>query len=152
MGALRQRTRTGAEAYWTDGWDGYAGARQRLLAHLRDQRVPNPVVIGGDIHSYWVTDLKVEFREDAPAVATEFVGTSLTSSGLPYDTFARMLPENPHVRFFDSRPRGYVRCTVTPDRWVTELRALDNVADARTPIATLASFVVEAGRPGAQKL
>ena len=100
MAALRQRDRSGADAYWTDSWDGYAGARQRLLAHLRDQRVPNPVVIGGDIHSFWVTDLQVEPREGAPVVASEFVGTSMTSPSIPYEAFARFLPENPHVRFF----------------------------------------------------
>jgi alkaline phosphatase D len=152
MAQLRQRNRAGAEAYWTDGWDGYAGARQRVLAQLRDRRVPNPVVIGGDIHSYWVTDLKVDFAESAPAVATEFVGTSISSPGIPYDRVARLLPDNPHVRFFDSRPRGYVRCTVTPERWLTELRALESAADPRTAISTLASFVVESGRPGAQRL
>ena len=65
---------------------------------------------------------------------------------------ARLLPDNPHVRFFDSRPRGYVRCTVTPERWLTELRALENAVDPRTAIGTLASFVVESGRPGAQRL
>ena len=49
----------------------------------------NPVVIGGDIHSFWVTDLKADFREPASTtVATEFVGTSVTSLGVPYDTFA----------------------------------------------------------------
>ena len=151
MAQLRQRNRAGAEAYWTDGWDGYAAARQRVLAEIRDRRVPNPVVIGGDIHSFWVTDLKVDFTDAAPVVATEFVGTSISSPGIPYEAFARVLPDNPHVRFFDSRPRGYVRCTVTPERWLTELRALDNPADPRSPIGTLASFVVESGRPGAQR-
>ena len=152
MAALRQRDRNGAEAYWTDAWDGYAGARQRLLAHLRDARVPNPVVIGGDIHSYWVTDLQVEAREGAPVVASEFVGTSMTSASVPYEAFARLLPDNPHVRFFESRQRGYVRCTVTADRWLTELRVLDNVADRRSAIGTLASFIVESGRPGPQRV
>src|SRR5262245_31211766 len=28
---LRQRTKSGEPAFWTDGWDGYPGARQRLL-------------------------------------------------------------------------------------------------------------------------
>ncbi len=152
MAPLRQRDRNGAEAYWTDGWDGYAGARQRLLTHIRDVRVPNPVVIGGDIHSYWVTNLQVEPREGAPVIASEFVGTSMTSPGIPYDAFARLLPENPHVRFFESRQRGYVRCTVAADRWLTELRALDNVADPRSAIGTLASFIVEGGRPGPQRV
>ena len=152
MAQLRQRDRAGAEAYWTDGWDGYAGARQRLLTQLRDRRVSNPVVIGGDIHSFWVTDLKVDFTESAPVVATEFVGTSISSPGIPYERVRRLLPDNPHVRLFDSRPRGYVRCTVTPDRWLTELRALENPADPRSAIDTLASFVVESGRPGAQRV
>src|SRR4029453_19390852 len=152
MAALRQRDRSGADAYWPDAWDGYAGARQRLLAHLRDQRVPNPVVIGGDIHSFWVTDLQVEAREGAPVVASEFVGTSMTSAAVPYEAFARLLPDNPHVRFFESRQRGYVRCTVTADRWPTELRVLDNVAGRQSAIGTLASFAVESGRPGAQRV
>ena len=94
----------------------------------------------------------MDFAESAPTVATEFVGTSISSPGIPYDRVARLLPDNPHVRFFDSRPRGYVRCTVTPERWLTELRALESVADPRTAISTLASFVVESGRPGAQRL
>jgi len=151
MAELRQRGPFGGEAHWTDGWDGYAGARRRLLAHLRDQRVPNPVTLGGDIHSFWVTDLQVDPVPSAPAVATEFVSTSLTSPGIPYELMARTLPDNPHVRFFESRARGYVRCTVSPDRWRAELRALEHVTDARAPIGTLATYVVESGRPGAQR-
>ena len=72
--------------------------------------------------------------------------------GIPYDRVARLLPDNPHVRFFDSRPRGYVRCTVTAERWLTELRALESAADPRSAIGALASFVVESGRPGAQRV
>jgi alkaline phosphatase D len=150
MAELRQRTPTGAEAYWTDGWDGYAAARGRILSHLATRRVANPVVIGGDIHSFWVTDLKTDFRDPAsPTVATEFVGTSVTSLGVPYESFAAVLPDNPHVRFFESRFRGYVRCEVTPDRWTTDLRVLDDVRDPRARARTLATFLVENGRPGA---
>jgi alkaline phosphatase D len=150
MAELRQRTPAGAEAYWTDGWDGYAAARVRILAHLHARRVANPVVIGGDIHSFWVTDLKTDFRDpDSPIVATEFVGTSVTSLGVSYETFAALLPDNPHVRFFESRLRGYVRCEVSPERWLTELRVLDDVRDRHTRARTLASFLVENGRPGA---
>jgi alkaline phosphatase D len=82
-------------------------------------------------------------------VATEFVGTSVTSLGVPYETFAAYLPDNPHVRFFESRLRGYVRCEVTPARWTTNLRVLDEVRDPKTNARTLAAFVVEPGRPGA---
>jgi len=152
MAELRQRSRAGQEAYWTDGWEGYAAARARILGHLLTRRPSNPVVIGGDIHSFWVTDLKADFAEPrSPTVATEFVGTSVTSLGVPHETFAALLPDNPHIRFFESRKRGYVRCELTPERWRTDLRVLDGVRDRHAPIGTLASFVVENGRPGAER-
>jgi hypothetical protein len=34
---------------------------------------------------------------------------------------------------------------------VTRLRAVQNVTDAAAPVSTLATFVVEDGRPGAQR-
>jgi alkaline phosphatase D len=150
MAELRQRDAAGREAYWTDGWDGYPAARERILRHLGERRVSNPVVIGGDIHSFWVTDLKPDFADPrAPAMATELVTTSLTAEGVPYEQFASFLPDNPHVRFFESRRRGYVRCTVTPARWEADLRVVDDVRDPRTGASTLASFVIQSGRPGA---
>ena len=63
--------------------------------------------------------------------------------------FAAFLPENPHVRFFGSRLRGYVRCEITPDRWTTDLRVLDDVHHPHTRVRTRARFLVEHGRPGA---
>jgi alkaline phosphatase D len=152
MAELRQRSATGAEAWWTDGWDGYPAARRRLLDHLQPGRPANPVVLGGDIHSFWVTDLRPDPRDArSPVVATEFVGTSITSEGVPYARFAAFLPDNPHVRFFESRRRGYLRCTVTPDRWETDLRVVETVRDRQAPVSTLASFVVESGQPGARR-
>ena len=99
-------------------------------AHLSARQTANPIVIGGDIHSFWVTDLKPDFRDPrAPAIATEFVATSITSLGVPYQTFAALLPDNPHVRFFESRHRGYVRCAVTAERWQADLRVVADVRD-----------------------
>ena len=152
MTELRQKTRSGGLGHWSDGWDGYPAARTRLLRQLQERRVPNPVVLSGDIHSFWVSDLKPDFAaQDAPAVATEFVCTSITSAGVPYDTFAGFLPDNPHVKFFESRRRGYVRCTVGRDQWQSELCVVDDHRDPASAGRTLATFVIEAGRPGARK-
>jgi len=140
------------EAYWTDGWDGYAANRSRILEFIQQRRPTNPVVIGGDIHSFWVSDLKPDFRDPAsPVVASEFVGTSISSSGIPYDLIAPILPDNPHIQFFESRLRGYVRCTVDRERWTSDLRVVDTIKRPGAPIRTLATFVVENGRPGAQR-
>jgi len=140
----------GTAEFWSDAWDGYPAARERLLRFLAARRPANPIVIGGDIHSYWVTDLKRDFDDPAsPTVATEFVGTSISSRGIAYERTRATLRDNPHVKFFDSRKRGYVRCEVTPARWLSDLIAVDNVTQRDAPSSTLASFVVESGRPGA---
>ena len=81
----------------------------RLLEHIHDSKVSNPVVVSGDIHSFFANDLKLDFDDQSsPVVATELVGTSISSYGPPYDPIAQALPDNPHVHFFDSRRRGYV--------------------------------------------
>jgi alkaline phosphatase D len=75
---LRQKDRAGVSGYWTDGWDGYPAARQRILDAISATRLSNPVFIGGDIHSFWTTDLKADFDNPSSAtIATEFVGTSI---------------------------------------------------------------------------
>ena len=151
MAQLDQKIGPG-QAFWTDGWDGYPAERARLMAFLEERRIANPVVLGGDIHSFWVTDLKRDFdRPESPTVATEFVGTSITSAGVPYERFAAFLPENPHVKLFESRRRGYVRCDITPERWTTDLRVVESVRTPVSPVSTLATFVVENGRAGAQR-
>lgn len=136
-------------AYWTDGWDAFPANRQRILNRLVERQVANPVVIGGDIHSFWVTDVHAEAHDDrSPVIASEFVCTSITSAGPPHEVFASQLKDNPHVRFFQSGLHGYVRCTVDHDLWRSDLVTVDNVADPGSEAAIRTSFVVEAGKPG----
>ena len=150
MTRLRERNRDGAVAYWTDDWNGYPAARTRLMTHIRDARVANPVVLSGDIHSFWANELKVDYDDSAaPVVATEFIGTSVSAHPPPYELFVKFLPDNPNVKYFESRKRGYATLDVTPERIATQFRAIVDVADPHTEVSTLQSFVVENGRPGA---
>jgi alkaline phosphatase D len=139
------------QRFWTDGWDGYPAARRRLLDYLGRRKPANPVTIGGDVHSFWVTDLKPDFDDArSPVVATEFVGTSITSqSGGTQQQVEAIVADNPHVRFVDVTRRGYVRVEVTRERLRADLRAMRGVDQPRADADTLASFVVEDGRPGA---
>lgn len=147
---LLERTDTGQMASWTDDWNGYPAARARLIAHIADSKVTNPVTIGGDIHSYWVNDLKRDFNDpNAPAVATEFVGTSITSRGIDYAATAGYLPDNPHIKFFESRLRGYVSMELRPKMLTARLQTVSDVRDPDAGLSTLRTFVVEDGRPGA---
>ena len=141
------------EIYWTDAWDGYPAARNRILGHVLNAGTSNPVVLTGDWHSTFVNDLKADFRDPASTtVATEFVVTAISTGGDAngyQDYYGPMVPNNPHIRFFDGDRRGYMRCELTPQRWQTDLRMVDSVLTPDADIETMASFVVEDGRPGA---
>jgi len=143
------------EMFGMDIWSGYEVARRRLMDFLATRQPANPIVLTGDIHTNWVNDLQVDYHDDnAQIVATEFVGTSISSSGDGSDTrdsTAGMLSENPWVKFFNAQ-RGYVRCTVTEEQCVADYQVLEYVTRRGSPISTRASFVVENGRPGAQRL
>ncbi|WP_299409678.1 alkaline phosphatase D family protein [Acaryochloris sp. IP29b_bin.148] len=140
-------------AHWSDGWDGYAATRDRILNGIAQYQPANPVVIGGDIHSFWVTDLKSDFQDPtSPILATEFVGTSISSGGPNPNLFTSALKINPHIQFFESRYRGYVVCVITPDQWTAHFRVVDQVEKPGASIRTLASFQIQNGQPGAQRL
>lgn len=151
MAQLKQPTESGEPGHWSEAWDGYPAARRRLLEQIAGSSLRNPVSVAGDIHSFWANELKLDFDDPAaPAVATEFVGTSVTSAGPPYDRFASWLPDNPHVRFFDSRERGYATVELRPERAEVAFRAVGDVSLADAPVSTLRRFVVEDGKPGPQ--
>jgi alkaline phosphatase D len=143
------------ELYPMDQWAGYPAARDRLVQFLSRMRASNPVVLTGDIHTNWVADLKTDFRDPKSAVAaSEFVGTSISSGGDGADSrpdAAAVAAENPHVKFFNAQ-RGYVRCLVTPGRWQADFRVMSHVTRPGGAISTRASFVLENGRRGVQRL
>lgn len=142
-----------AHRYSMDQWPGYAHERMALVQWLAERKVANPVVLTGDIHSNWVNDLRVDDRKpETPVVATEFVGSSITSGGNGMDRPAgldTLLAENPGVRFHN-RQRGYVRCTLTPTAWHSDYVVAEDVLQPGGKVSTRASFAVEAGKPGAK--
>lgn len=141
-------------AYSMDQWPGYEANRQRVLKFFAESKPANPVVLTGDIHSNWVNNLQVDSADPkSPVVATEFVGTSITSGGDGSQTrkdTAGVLAENPFVKFYSSE-RGYVSCEVTPKEWKSHYRAVEYVTRPGAPPVTRKTFVVESGRPGAQE-
>lgn len=138
--------------YWTDGWNGYPGARSRLLQFLKEQRIANPVVLGGDIHAFVVSNLNLEPRNPgSEMVASEFVTTSISSYGLDQAIFDSRRAENPNMLFADSDTRGYLRLDVTRARLQADLIGISSARQPDPPGHTLASFIVEDGRPGPVK-
>lgn len=154
MMGLVERRSGDRKGYSMDQWPGAAHERMGLLRFMADRKVPNPVVLTGDIHSNWVNNLRVDDREErAPIVATEFVGTSMTSGGNGSKAereAGQIQSDNACVQFMN-RERGYVLCTVTPKTWKSDFVVVENITKPGGNVLTRASFVVEAGKPGAVK-
>ncbi|HXJ08629.1 MAG TPA: alkaline phosphatase D family protein, partial [Burkholderiales bacterium] len=147
MAQLDRKVGAGKQ-FWTDGWDGYPVARQRLLNSIQSSRARNPIVLGGDVHMHWVADLKPDFDDPkSPVVASEFCGTSITSQGPSQKQIDDRMPDNPHVKYGSGR-RGYVRVEVTPQRLLADLRGMDTVKVRDAACSTLKSFAVEDGKAG----
>jgi alkaline phosphatase D len=151
MAQVDRRPGPGAD-YWTDGWDGYPRARERLLRSLSGQRVANPLVIGGDVHMSAVADLKANFDDaKSPVVATEFVCPSISSQGPTVKRVELLLQENPHIKFANGARRGYTTLELTPTRCVSRIRTVASVTERDSDVRTLAMHAVDDGRAGAQR-
>ncbi len=148
----RQRKPEDPDRYWTDGWDGYPAARRRLLDDLASRKVPNTVVLGGDVHANFVADLKADFDDaKGPVLASEFCGTSISSHGGSQAQLEAVLPRNPHIHYGRSDERGYMQFELSPQRLDAELRSVrGSMWDPASPVEAVARFAVEAGRPGVQ--
>jgi alkaline phosphatase D len=148
----------GPHGWNMDSWDGYGAERSRLLAAVGDLPGVDLVVLTGDVHAAWAHDLEADFDRPGRVVATEFVGTSVTSefAAARWAATERAAQETPWTQFVDVRHRGYATCTVTGDAWRTDFHAVDSSPDqgqvqsADAAVRTTAAFVVERGRPGAQ--
>jgi alkaline phosphatase D len=132
----------------TDTWDGYVADRQRILDFAAEQDIRNLVVITGDKHENTVRNVARSYTDIAgPPVATEFVGTSISSEGDGGRPTAYGLVNNPHVLFENFR-RGYVHVDADHATWRADFRVVDSVQTRDVPAYTVASFGVENGKPG----
>ena len=150
MGMVERSKQDGESAYSMDQWPGYAAERMQLVRFMSERRIPNPVVLTGDIHSNWVNELRVDDRrEEQPVIASEFVATSLSSGGngvsAPRNLDA-ILAANPCVKFHNGE-RGYVLCTITPSTWHADYRVVDEVLKPGGKTFSRAAFVIESGDP-----
>lgn len=137
--------------YWTDGWDGYAASRQRLLQGVAERKLPGAVVLGGDVHAHYVADLKVDYDDGkAPVVASEFCGTSISSNGMAQSRVDAALPHNPHLHYARSDQRGYVSFTLDAKQLQAQLQVVLDPKNPASEVNVAARFAVELGRPGPQ--
>ncbi len=136
-----------------DNWNGYPLSRQRLVDSIARRGLTNVVIGSGDLHQHVVGSVPRDAQDvGGPAIATEFLATSISSGGtggLHYAGETQALDNNPNVALLNNQ-RGYQLFTVTPDSWLAEVKVMDQVDRPGGAISTLAKFVVDPKQPGLQ--
>ena len=102
---------------------------------LRAQRPANPLVHVGRRAQLFLRATCGAISTAAadsgnPVLATEFCGTSVTSSSRPQSRTEQYLAMNPHMRYGRSDRRGFVLMELTPQAGTVLFQALDDVRDA----------------------
>ncbi len=132
-----------------DQWDGYPVARDRLLQTLVDAQVPNVVVLTGDIHLAGVGNLRAP---NGALVGAEMVATSISSGGNVDPSLTGVLQAIPDIVDAELAHRGWIKHTVTADRWQAEYRFVEDATVPTSPVSVFGTYEVLDGIPGAVKL
>jgi alkaline phosphatase D len=121
-----------------DQWDGYPSERDEILDFIAEKEIKNTVVLTGDIHSSWAS----EVYKNSPTgtgsmeepLAAEFVTTSITSPGFPAesaDALSAVLPlANPHIKYTELSSRGFILMDVTRERAQAEYYYASDISTA----------------------
>jgi alkaline phosphatase D len=137
-------------------WDGYPEEREHLL-RLLGRRGGEALVLSGDLHSSWVSQLAAEDGRAAP-VATEFTVPAVSAPSFaralaPKVRGARSALEwairraNPHVDWVDTASHGYLLLEVTPDRIEGQWWHVDRIGQRTEGERLAATWSVRRGDP-----
>lgn len=151
------QTPAGQAAGNADSWDGYRVSRSRVFDMVERHKVPNFVVLTGDVHSSWGFDLPRGISDAYdPATGLGSLGVEIVcpavSSPTPFqpaDAAARtatLRAARPHLRYVDGVSRGYVVMDVTRDRLQADWWLLDSVKARNSEQHFAKGLVCEAGR------
>jgi alkaline phosphatase D len=141
-----------------DQWDGYAAERRELLEHALAQGVQDIAVITGDIHTFFAGTVTTTGDAAGRPAATEFVGGSITSTGIAEDLEKRGIPRNteggqesglrgmnPHITYAEVSAKGYGVLEAKQDELLVTFRTPETVLEPKSKVNTLARFRVAPG-------
>ncbi|OBZ69218.1 Alkaline phosphatase D [Grifola frondosa] len=144
-----------------DAWDGYRANRNRVLDHLYNNEISNTVILSGDSHANWVSDLAhpndtihYNMTSGDGAIGVEFAGTAVTSpssfgSGIAptaADVISQqLLALNTDLQWSEGSYRGFFTLTIDPNTVNATYFAMSNISNPNLDGFASASFIVKAG-------
>jgi len=143
----------GQRVLYGDGWSAFPAARRRLIEAIVQPRVPDVVLLGGDVHRHVAGRIRRNPDDpQSPVVASEIVTTSLTSRGLSEFISARVKASNPDLLHLRSDERGYVLLDITPERIVSDFRATAHPVRAASTLRTQVRYRIDRGVAGPRRM
>ena len=143
-----------------DAWDGYQSNRNRTLDHLYSNNIGNNIMISGDSHASWVTDLvwlddhPYDNATGAGSIGVEFAGSAV-SSPCPYgqnislssaNNYSRWLTDaNRELQWQDLYYRGYFELQVSHEQVDAQYFGTPTIVTRNPYEISLANFTVQAG-------
>ncbi|MGX6448012.1 alkaline phosphatase D family protein, partial [Patulibacter sp. S7RM1-6] len=134
----------------TDQWDGYVAERDELLGHIGGSGIDDVAFLTGDIHIFFANHLPMNSRpgSGSPIVATEYVGGSVTSAGVP--EWLEFLGNgaidliNPEFQYVQGAKHGWAVLRADAQALRVDYRASD-IGQQGAASSTIASFVQQRG-------
>ncbi|TBU35768.1 PhoD-like phosphatase-domain-containing protein [Dichomitus squalens] len=144
-----------------DAWDGYRANRNRVLDHLYSNEISNTIILSGDSHANWVSDLAHPNQTVTydpitgnGAIGVEFAGTAVSSTSTfgpgisPADAnklSARYVAANIDLQWSEGSYRGFFTLALDAHQANATYWAMRNVNTTNLDAFASASFIVKSG-------
>lgn len=149
-----------------DAWDGYNANRNRTFKTLHDNKIDNNIVISGDSHANWVSDLvwlgesQYDPSTGKGSIGVEFAGTAVSSpsprgqniSIAAANKISRtLLAENRELQWSELYYRGYFELHVSRKAVVANFFGMPTLRTRNPEEISLANFTVLTGANALQR-
>ena len=143
-----------------DAWDGYLANRNRTYQTLYDNNIGNNIVIAGDSHANWVSDLVWLGEQDYDpqtgkgSIGVEFAGTAVSSPSPAGQNItiqaanvasARLVADNRELQWSELYYRGYFELHISQSSVNASFFGLPTTKTRNPDEISLANFTVLSG-------
>lgn len=137
-----------------DAWDGYLSTKNRTLKHIYDNEISNVIMLAGDSHQNWVSDLvwlgEKEYNPETGegSVGVELAVTAVTSDGMEgkipeTDVMSEgLLKDNVELQWQEGYFRGYLELHVSHEKLDAQFYGCPTVASRNAYDLPIANFTI----------
>ena len=143
-----------------DAWDGYQANRNRTFKTLYDNNIGNNIVISGDSHANWASDLVwLDTHDYDPntgkgSIGVEFAGTAVSSPS-PFgqnisiqaanNVSSLLVKANRELQWSEVYYRGYYELHIDANSANASFFGLPTIVNRNSDEISLANFTVRSG-------